>query len=253
MLSSNDISGKEVATKLLTTLSFVKGECSNDFSKVTKPKIYFIDKESFSKYRGIPSIALVLKCCLDERKEDDVAILCSNLYEVDLVQSALDTLEKKYVQYVPCLNSVLPTSDEKQVLIKELDSDSTLILVTDYRSFRGCESSHSVIITDLEEPHSANVIAEMLSRTMADLDFIALPKENYLNNKQIETIFKEWKRRNYTDETIVTFDDEYESEIIFRFQIPPRITMLKMPLKIPVNGFPSLRYTSRIQTDTAYL
>ena len=249
---SQSISDKTVASKLITNFSFIKGVCSNNFKKDSKPKIYFIDENSFSKHSGVPSMAIVLQKCLEENKRD-VVILCSSLYEVELVESALDTLEgKKSIQYIPYLENRFPTSDEKQRIIEKLDFEGNLILVSDYRSFRGCETSHSIIITDLEKLNGANIIAEMVSRTMVDLDFIALPKENHSpHSNQIETIFEEWETRNYTEKTIVTIEKEDESKIIFRFQSSQRTC--SETCKIPVDGFSTIQHTRRKQTAAAYL
>ena len=242
MLSSTNFEGKEVASKLITKFSFIKGSCSNKFSKASKPKIYFIDEQSFSKHHGIPSMALVLQRCLGEKKEDDVAILCSDLDEVNLVQSALDTLEGKRSRiYVPSLEDRIPTSKEKKGLLNDLDSNNKLIVISDYRAFRGCETSHSIIITDLEEPLGANIFAEMLSRTIVDLDFVALPKKKSLSSSnQIEKIFNEWKQRDWVENITVLFKYEYETDIAFQFNSPPLEEIIQ---KDPnTNGF---TYTQR--------
>ena len=245
------ISDKEVASKLITNFIYIKGVCSNSFRKDSKPKINFIDEDSFSRHRGIPSMALVLQECLEKNK-NDVAILCSSLYEVELVKSALDTLEgKRSIQYIPYLESRLPTSNEKQTTIEKLDFEGNLILISDYRSFRGCETSHSIIITDLEEPNSPNLIAEMVSRTMVDLDFVALPKENRSpHSNQIEAIFEAWETRNYIEKTIVTIEKEDESKIIFQFQSSQRT--FSQTCKIPVDGFPTLQHR-RKQNNASFL
>ena len=211
--------GKEVATKLITNVKFVKGSCGNKFSKDSLPRIYKFTEDSFAKHHGIPSMMAVLQQCLEERKEDDVVILVNNVVEVNLVQSALDILKKTSVQYVPYLRNKFPTTEQKQDLLEELNSDNELILLSDYRSFRGCEASHSIILTDFDKPIGANIMAEMLSRTMADLDFIALPKKNptsYVN--PITKAFDTWETRGWVQTATVKFHDEYESSITFKLE-----------------------------------
>ena len=216
MLSQTKFDGKEVVSELITDFSFIKGTCSNDFRKVIKPKIYFINEESYSKYHGIPSMALVLQRCFDERDEDDVAILCSNLDEADLVQSALTLKAKKLRRYTPYLENRFPTTKDKLSLIDDLNSNRKLVLITDYISFRGCETSHSIIITNLEPSFGANIFPEMLSKRIVDLDFVALPKKQSSSSNHIENIFGEWKTRKWTEHSIVEFENEYETEISFQ-------------------------------------
>ena len=209
--------GREVTTELITEVTFIKGPCSNKFSKDSKPRIYNFTLDSFEKHDSIPSIAAVLEQCLAERKEEDVVILVNNMLEVDLVQSALDILRKTSKLYVPYLRTTSPKSEEKQKLLDELNSNNELILLTDYRSFRGCEASHSIILTDFDKPIGANIMAEMLSRTMADLDFIVLPKKNptsYVN--PIKQAFDNWQTRGWVQTTIVEFYDEDEFNITFQ-------------------------------------
>ena len=177
MLDISSSDGKEVAAELTTNLTFIKGTCGNKFSKDSKPRIYNFTQDSFEKHHGIPSMVAVLNQCLG-RAEDDVVILVNNMVEVNLVQSALHILGKTSKEYVPYLRHKFPTTEQKQDLLEELNSDNELILLSDYRSFRGCEASHSIILTDFDKPIGANIMAEMLSRTMADLDFIVLPKKN---------------------------------------------------------------------------
>ena len=236
-ISTND--GKEVAAELTTNFTFIKGTCGNKFSKDSKPRIYNFTQDSFEKHHGIPSMVAVLDQCLEERKEDDVVILVNNMAEVNLVQSALEYLKKTSVQYVPYLRNKFPTTEEKQDLLEELNSDNELILLSDYRSFRGCEASHSIILTDFDKPIGSNIMAEMLSRTMADLDFIVLPKKdptcyfnpitNFFNIiaetfyalpkkivNPIKKSFDTWKEDGLVQTTTVKFSSENRFSIFFK-------------------------------------
>ena len=253
MLSPISLDGKVVSSELITDFSFIKGVCLNNFSKATKPKVYFIDEESFSKHRGIPSMALVLQRCLDERKEEDVTIFCSDLDEVDLVQSSLDTLKGKRSRiYVPYLENRFPTSKQKIDLLNDLDSNSKMILITDYRSFRGCETSHSIVITNLERPLGANIFAEMLSRTIVDLDFVALPKKPSSSINHIERIFDEWKTRKWAEHLIVEFENEYETEISFQIKTSNSKEQTIIH-KDPITGFTYTRRSNQKLSKHDYL
>ena len=110
--SVND--GREVTTELITEVAFIKGPCSNKFSKDSKPRIYNFTLDSFEKHDSIPSIAAVLEQCLAERKEEDVVILVNNMLEVNLVQSALDILRKTSKLYVPYLRTTFPNRKKSE-------------------------------------------------------------------------------------------------------------------------------------------
>ena len=251
MLSQTKFDGKEVVSELITDFSFIKGTCSNDFRKVIKPKIYFINEESYSKYHGIPSMALVLQRCFDERDEDDVAILCSNLDEADLVQSALTLKAKKLRRYTPYLENRFPTTEDKLSLLDDLNSNRKLVLITDYRSFRGCETSHSIIITNLELSFGANIFVEMLSRTIVDLDFVALPKKQSSSNNPIEDIFHEWKELEWAEHTTVEFVHDRGSKIHFQFNT----SNIKEPMVIQKDphGYNYTQRSKQNETKDAYL
>ena len=236
-ISTSDNDGKDVDTELITEVTFIKGLCGNNFSKDSNPRIYYFTLESFAKHHGIPSMTTVLNQCLGERLEEDVVILCNNLREINLVQSALDVMGKASMQYIPYLRNIFPTAKQKQELLDELNSDNDLILLTDYRSFRGCETSHSIILTDFDKPIGANIMAEMLSRTMADLDFVALPKKKNLTSyvNPIETAFDTWKKRGSVQTTTVKFHDEDESSI--KFNLHDSCKLNAVEIKIPHSGF----------------
>ena len=165
-------------------------------------------------------MAAVLRRCLNERKGEIVTILCNSLYEVELVQPALLILNEESTQYVPYLKGLIPTAKEKQQVIEKLGGSSgSLIFISDYRSFRGSETSNSIIVANLDETRGTNIYAETVSRTMAGLAFIALPKiKTSSNNNQIGAIFNKWKDQSLVKHTIVNFGKENRTEIIFKFQ-----------------------------------
>ena len=247
-ISTPDNDGRKADTELITEVTFIKGSCGNKFCKESKPRIYYFSQESFEKHHGIPSIAAVLQQCLRERQEDDVVILCNNMMEINLAQSALDVMPKASVQYVPDLESTFPTIAQKRKLFDELNSNDNLVLLTDYRSFKGCEASHSIILTDFDKPIGPNIMAEMLSRTMADLDIIVLPKKNpssYVN--PIKKAFDTWQTRRLVQSTTVEFHDEDESVITFKLHDK------SMEIEIPDSGF-ILRQSKKDQnSNKSYL
>ena len=271
MLDISSSDGKEVAAELTTNVTFIKGTCGNKFSKDSKPRIYNFTQDSFEKHNGIPSMMAVLKQCLKERKEDDVVILVNNMVEVNLVQSALHILKKTSKEYVPYLRNKFPTTEQKQDLLEELNSDNELILLSDYRSFRGCEASHSIILTDFDKPIGSNIVAEMVSRAMADLDVIALPKKNpnsYAN--PIKQTFDTWEKDGLVQTTTVKFDFEKRFSLYFKLhdycksnpckEIPCEENPCKgnpckenpIEIEIPLSGFDLLQFNED-QESKSYL
>ena len=270
MLDISSSDGKEVAAELTTNVTFIKGTSGNKFSKDSKPRIYNFTQDSFEKHHGIPSMVAVLNQCLG-RAEDDVVILVNNMVEVNLVQSALHILGKTSKEYVPYLRNKFPTTEQKQDLLEELNSDNELILLSDYRSFRGCEASHSIILTDFDKPIGSNIVAEMVSRAMADLDVIALPKKNpnsYAN--PIKQTFDTWKKDGLVQTTTVKFDFEKRFSLNFKLhdycksnpckEIPCEENPCKgnpckenpIEIEIPLSGFDLLQFNED-QESKSYL
>ena len=162
-------------------------------------------------HSGIPSIQVVLEQCFAERCEEDVVVICSSLEEARISKTALDNLCKPSKLYIPYLREECPSSSDKTRLLKVLESDTNIVLVSDYRSFRGCESSHSIIFVDQGKP---NIFAEMLSRTMADLDIIISLKHpsTHLVSNSIKTSIKTWERRGWVESTNVELFDGDDNE-----------------------------------------
>ena len=211
----------------MTEATFIKGSCANKFSKKTKPRIFYISNKAITYHNGIPSVAAALKQCL-ERDEDDTVILCSNLMDVDRTRTSLNLLEMPSELYVPYLENEIPSIQRKKEL---LEGSGGSIIVSDYRSFRGCESSHCIIFTDLENPIAGTIMAEMLSRTMVDLDIIALPQTDATNpipTNPIQTAFITWTHRGLVDSITVDFQNEDESSITFDIQLPTKTESVKI-------------------------
>ena len=163
---------------------------------------------------------LVLEKCL-EREKKDVVILCNNLYEVYLVKEALAKLvgKKSVVPYIPYLKKVFPNLKYKKSVLNKIKTGC--VLISDYRSYRGCEASHSIVITDLNKSVGANIMVEMMTRTMAYLDIIVLPKiEDSSNINPVALALAKWNKRGWVEHITVeinkeTGQDEDNNEITF--------------------------------------
>ena len=132
--------------------------------------------------------------------------------------TALKILNKPSEEYVPYLKDEFPSVDKKKELLDNISGGS--ILISDYRSFRGCEASHCIVFSDLENPIAGTIMAEMLSRTMVYVDFIVLPKKNAISfiSNPIQIAFDTWKKRGLVESIAVEFHDKDESSVIFNLQ-----------------------------------
>ena len=212
--ASADNAGGEVETQLITKSSFIQGLCGNKLKQDAKPRIYFVSQDAMNSHNGIPSIQVILGQCFAERCEEDSIVMCSSLEDACIVNTALFNLCKPSKLYIPYLREECPSSSDKKRLLKVLESDTNIVLVSDYRSFRGCESSHSIIFADYEKP---NILAEMLSRTMADLDIIIPLKHpsTHLVSNPIQTSIKTWERSGWVESTTVHYkEDDVNKSVI---------------------------------------
>ena len=223
---------REVETEFVTKATFVKGLCANKLHKDLKPRIFYLTNQSITNHNGIPSVAAALKQCLENHDKNDIVILCSSLIDVGRSITALNVLGEPSEEYVPYLKDKVPSIQDKKELLK---SSAGSILVSDYRSVRGCEASHCIILTSLTNPIAGTIMAEMLSRAMVNLDFIVLPKTDAVPSvpNPIQMAFDTWLQRGLVESTIVEFHDEDESTVTFNLQ---QSTQMKS-VEIEIIGF----------------
>ena len=253
-ISSSLADGREVKTQLITEATFVTGQCGNEHQNYTKPQIYMVSNKSISKYQGIPSIAAIFEQFVSELS-NDVVILCNSLLEVDLAREALGVCKQQSLEYVPHLRRTIPSSVQKQDILNKMSSDSDIILISEYRAFRGCEASHCIIFIDLENPIPGNIMAEMLSRTMVDLDFIVLPrKENGLHpiDHLIEKTFDTWESRGWVETTHVKLQSDYETAITFKLQDTQNAKSKPIEIEKPESGFILPEYSDNQKQADSY-
>ena len=253
-ISSSLADGREVKTQLVTEATFIIGRCCHQHRNNTKPQIYLVSNESISKYQGIPSIAAVFEQCVS-KPSDDVVILCNSLLEVDMAKEALGVCKRRFLEYVPHLRRTIPLSVQKQDLLNKMSSDSDIILISEYRAFRGCEASHCIIFIDFENPVPGNIMAEMLSRTMVDLDFIVLPrKENglYPTDHLIKKTFDTWESRGWVETTHVKLQSDYETAITFKLQDTQNTKSKSIKIKKPESGFILPEYSDNQKQADSY-
>ena len=230
LYSSSLDHGNEVDTELVTEATFVAGSCANKFHKDSKPRIFYLTNQSITNRNGIPSVAAALKQCLENHDVDDTVILCSSLLDVDRAKGALKVLGRPSEEYIPYIKGEIPSEKKKKELLDKISGGSTLL--SDYRSYRGCEASYSIIFIDKNRPIAGTIMAEMLSRAMVDLDIIVLPNDDAITSipNPIQMAFDTWLQRDLIEPTTVEFHDEDESTATFNLQKPTQTKSVKIDI-----------------------
>ena len=162
---------KQVAVKT----EFVKGKCGTTIQSSSIPQLIYLNKNfSFeSEVSGIILATILANLCL--KKDHRPTFICSNLNEVALITFALITIGYQPIEYVPYLKGTFPSREQKFSIINQLNQDINRPLLTDHRSFRGCESEHCILLLDPAEQYANHILIEVMTRATAKLDILVYP------------------------------------------------------------------------------
>ena len=205
---SNDIPREpkdKLVSSLSTKFSFIESKCGISFCSPTKPKLHLFSS-SLNSYKSIVCLSVVLENCIKDAEK--VVIICTSKEMVEMMKMALDRidLKKPYHIYTPYLLGPLPGIQQKSEIIKASNSNN-FILVTDYRSFRGCEAEKCIMFIDLNELIGPNIFVEILTRAVAYLDILVTPrnKTDAASNtsKVMSKVLSEWRERQLVSEVFV--------------------------------------------------
>ncbi|XP_066920992.1 uncharacterized protein [Clytia hemisphaerica] len=177
--STGDDASYEVVKTLNTSVKFVDADCGHDFPSEILPRLFYFDENfTFDSVDAITTLSIILRQCLESRNEEGVALICNNIQEVKMTEAALlKSKTRKPVVFAPYLDIDVPLQKLKVDLVKNLENTDN-VLISDYRTLRGLEVSHSIIIVDEEDIIGPNLLVEMITRTITDLDILVLPKTN---------------------------------------------------------------------------
>ena len=114
---------------------------------------------------------------------------------------ALVRINKSPHVYIPYLLGSLPSNKQKSEIIEAL-SDKSIVLLTDYRSFRGCETEKCIMLIDLNSTIGPNLYVEILTRSVAYLDILVIPIIKG-TSKVMQKVLAEWKRHKLVTESFV--------------------------------------------------
>ena len=197
----------KLALSISTKISFIESKCGISFCSPTKPKLHLFSS-SLNSYESIVCLSVVLGNCI--RDAEKVVIICTSKDQVETMKMALNKidLKKPYHIYIPYLLGPLPESQQKSEIIKASNL-TNFILVTDYRSFRGCEAEKCIMVIDLNELIGPNIFVEILTRGVAYLNILVTPrnKSNAASNtsKVMSKVLSEWKERQLVSEVFIDF------------------------------------------------
>ena len=217
----------KLALSISTKTSFIESKCGISFCSPTKPKLHLFSS-SLNSYESIVCLSVVLENCI--RDAEKIVIICTSKDQVETMKMALDRidLEKPYHIYIPYLLGPLPESQQKSEIIKASNS-TNFILVTDYRSFRGCEAEKCIMLMDLNELIGPNIFVEILTRAVAYLNILVTPinKTNVASNtsKVMSKVLSEWREKQMVSEVFVELQADRTRNIN---QIDVKITESEM-------------------------
>ncbi|XP_066910651.1 uncharacterized protein [Clytia hemisphaerica] len=203
--TTGDDGSYEVVKKLNTSVKFVDADCGHDFPSEILPRLFYLDENfTFNSVDAITTLSIIIRQCLESRNEEGVALICNNIQEVKMTEAALlKSKTRKPVVFAPYLDIDVPLQKLKIDLVKNLENTDN-VLISDYRTLRGLEVSHSIIIVDEEDIIGPNLLVEMITRTITDLDILVLPKMNKQSPQTtIQKAFQKFENQKLIYKTIV--------------------------------------------------
>uniref|UniRef100_A0A7M5V3L9 Uncharacterized protein n=1 Tax=Clytia hemisphaerica TaxID=252671 RepID=A0A7M5V3L9_9CNID len=211
---------EEVVKELSTTYTYMKGKCGHSFGSSLKPRIFRFTKAFAPLFAWfLPILAAILQFCLNERKEDEVVVLCEDICQVKMVQYALERIQKRPIAYAPYLTGEYPQDIHKmkEKFVKNLDEMET-VLISDYRSVRGLEMAHTIIFVDPENEANAHFLIEAITRTITNLDVISTKPFSQNASTSIERAFQKYVDGTLAIKTHVESSKDADDLLKVRFQ-----------------------------------
>ena len=193
LLTISSQKNNKVFRSINTKFSFIETKCGHKMCSTFKPKLYF-SNSSLTSSESLLCLPLILKICIKEN--EDVVIICISKEQVAKIKMALQRIRLPCSIYTPYLDGKLPKSDEKSNIISDSNCSGS-ILLSDYRSFRGCEAEKCIMLIDLNKDIGANIYVEILTRSVAYLEILVTPRDetNTPSNtsKVMSEVLKKWK------------------------------------------------------------
>ena len=193
-----------ISHSMKTKTFFVETHCGHSFSCEKNPKLHLFSSPLTTLDKIICLSSVLERCIKDHQK---VVITCISKHQVETMKIALDQIKpkKKYFVYTPYLLGPLPSSKQKSEII-EASNGSEFVLITDYRSYRGCEAEKCIMLIELNTTIGANLYVEILTRSVAYLDILVTPRAKGTPSgasKVMEKVLKEWKKQKLVTEVDV--------------------------------------------------
>ena len=191
----------KIVHSINTKITFTKTTCGHTISSKTKPKLLHMPRQlAFYKSCQLNvCLSFVLEHCIKDAQK--TVIICTSKQQMKAMKLALVRINKSPRVYIPYLLGSLPSNKQKSEIIEAL-SDKSIVLLTDYRSFRGCETEKCIMLIDLNSTIGPNLYVEILTRSVAYLDILVIPIIKG-TSKVMQKVLAEWKRHKLVTESFV--------------------------------------------------
>jgi len=154
---------------------FQRSHSGHNIHSHVQPQLILLPKKFKLKkaFSGKLLARVLHQLCLDANFK--TTLVCSDIDEVVLAKYALDELpDTNYEVYTPYLSQRISDKNEKEKICKKLREESC-VLITDYRSFRGCETDHCITFVKQTDQYAKHVLVEVLSRAISKIDILIFP------------------------------------------------------------------------------
>ena len=201
---------RTIVNSINTKITFTSTTCGHTISSKTKPKLFHMPVQlaSYESYESNVCLSLILEHCIKDAQK--TVIICTSKNQMETMKMALDRINKSPHVYIPYLLGSLPSYEQKSEIIEAL-SDNNIVLLTDYRSFRGCEAEKCIMLIDLNSTIGPNLYVEILTRSVAYLDILVIPIIKG-TSKVMQKVLKEWKRQKLVTEACVHMNSNKEQK-----------------------------------------
>jgi len=190
--------------KMTTKFQFVYGECGAISGDITPQLIFLPDEFSIESSQSCRIFTEILKQLVLNTGQK-VSFICKDVKEIVAIKYTLRILGFCSITYAPYLLGQLPNNEEKCELNTRLHKEVNTQLITDHRSFRGCETSHCVFFIDPNEKYGNNVLIEVMTRATSRLDIFVYPSlksENEVTSC-LSKIITAWSKEDLIDKLCV--------------------------------------------------
>ena len=207
--------------KICTEYKFHKSHCGINVEGDYNPTLVNLNKDfSLLSAKSALVVSKIFESLITQNRNSTLAIFCSSLDELRFVLFSLDksdALKNKFIKFSPFIMLRVPTHEEKKDIYNEWND--TMFLVTDFRSFKGCEVEHGVIFLNPEDIHKGHSIVEALTRVIVNVTILLQQPSFQVNQTENEFLYPliaGWKTEKHIEVKEVVVK-ETQNKILLSF------------------------------------